>query len=384
MHHQLAFALLLVTVCLFTACEKSPKQARRELVKKGYSYARDSFAKSLRKADSEAVDLFLLAGMDPNIISNGYAALEHAAFSKNLVQVLLRAGADPNTSGGVTTPLVEAATQGDSATVALLLDSGADPNLGDATDRTPLMAASKRGELIIVSALLRAGARVNQRSKFGSNALALARAGGHEDIVAALQKAGAQDQHGPNLAALMDPSWLNKSGPSQYRVRFTTSAGPFTVEVKRSWAPNAADRLYNLVVHGYFDDQRFFRVIPGRLVQFGLHGVPEIAARWYDATLPDDLAQLSNKRGTLAFASGGKAHSRTTQIFVNLSDNDDFNRMGMVPFGRIVQGIEIVGQIYAEYGEAPEQDRIIREGNDYLARSFPALDSIAEAYISND
>ena len=384
MHHQLAFALLLVAVCLSTACEKSPKQARRELVKKGYSYARDSFAESLRKADSEAVDLFLSAGMDPNVISGGYAALEHAAFSKTLVQVLLRAGADPNTSGGVTTPLIEAAARGDSATVALLLHSGANPDLSDATDSTPLMAASKRGELTIVSVLLRADARVNQRSKLGSNALALARSGGHEHVVAALQKAGAQDQRGPNIAALMDPSRLNKSGPSQYQVHITTSAGSFTVEVERAWAPNAADRFYNLVVHGYFDDQRFFRVIPGRLIQFGLHGVPEIAARWYDATLPDDPAQLSNKRGTLAFASGGTAHSRTTQIFVNLSDNDNFDRMGLVPFGRIVQGIKTIDQIHEKYGEAPEQNRIIREGNDYLTRSFPALDSIAEAYLSND
>ncbi len=384
MHHQLAFALLLVAVCLSTACEKSPKQARRELVKKGYSFARDSFAESLRKADSEAVDLFLLAGMDPNVISGGYAALEHAAFNKSLVQVLLQAGADPNTSGGVTTPLVEAAAQSDSATVALLLDSGADPNLSDATDSTPLMAASKRGELTIVSVLLQADAHVNQRSKLGSSALALARAGGHEDVVSALQKAGAQDQRGPNLAALMDPSRLNKSAPSHYLVNVTTSAGPFTVEVERTWAPNAADRFYNLVVHGYFDDQRFFRVVAGRLVQFGLHGVPEIAARWYDATLPDDPVQFGNSRGTLAFASEGTAHSRTTQIFVNLSDNDDFDRMGLVPFGRIVQGIRVIDQIHAEYGELPEQSRIIREGNDYLERSFPSLDKIGEARLSND
>ena len=219
--------------------------------------------------------------------------------AKSLVQVLLQAGADPNTSGGVTTPLVEAAARGDSATVALLLDSGADPNLSDATDSTPpLMAASKRGELTIVSVLLRADAHVNQRSKLGSSALALARAGGHEDVVSALQKAGAQDQRGPNPAALMDPPRLNKSAPSHYRVDVTTSAGPFTIEVERAWAPNAADRFYNLVVHGYFDDQCFFRVIPGRLVQFGLHGVPEIAARWHDATLQDDAIQLGNSRGT--------------------------------------------------------------------------------------
>lgn len=381
MHRQSIFALLIAAVCLCMGCEKSPKQARRELVEKGYSYAREGFAESLRRSDREAIDLFLLAGMDPNAISGGYAALEHAAFSSPLVEVLLRAGADPNISGGVTTPLVEAAARGDSATVVLLLASGADPNLSDAGDSTPLMAASKRGELTIVSALLQAGARVNQRSKLGSSALALAQAGGHEEIATALQRAGALDQRGPNLAALMDPALLNKSAPPQYRVRFTTSAGAFTIEVKRAWAPKAADRFYNLVEHGYFDDQRFFRVIPKRLVQFGLHGVPEIAARWYDATLSDDPAQFNNKRGTVAFANGGKAHSRTTQVFINLSDNEDFDRMGFVPFGRIIRGIEAIDQIHAEYGEVPEQNRIIREGTDYLTRNFPALDRITKARL---
>ena len=384
MYRQLVCVLLLVATGLLTACEKSPKQARRELVEKGYSYARDSFAEALRKSDREAVDLFLLAGMDPNVISGGYSALEHAASSRPLVQLLLQAGADPNTSGGVTTPLVEAAARGDSATVALLLTSGADPNLGDATDGTPLMAASKRGELGVVNALLQAGARVNQRSVLGSSALALARTDGHEEIIVALEKAGARDQGGPNLAALMDPSQLNRSAPSEYRVHFATSAGTFTVEVVRAWAPNAADRFYNLVEHGYFDGQRFFRVIPKRLVQFGLHGMPEIAARWYDATLPDDPVQLDNKRGTVAFASAGTPHSRTTQIYVNLSDNKDFDRMGFVPFGRITQGIETVDQIHGGYGEVPEQNRIVGEGNDYLTRNFPALDSIGEARISND
>ena len=118
--------------------------------------------------------------------------------------------------------------------------------------------------------------------------------------------------------------------------------------------------------------------------KFGLHGMPEIAARWYDATLTDDPVQLDNKRGTVAFASAGTPHSRTTQIFVNLSDNKDFDRMGFVPFGRITQGIGTVDQIHGGYGEVPEQNRIVGEGNDYLTRNFPALDSIDEARIYND
>ena len=154
MYRRLVFVLLLVATSLLTACEKSPKQARRELVEKGYSYARDSFAEALRKSDREAVDLFLLAGMDPNVISGGYSALEHAASGRPLVQLLLQAGADPNTSSGVTTPLVEAAARGDSATVALLLTSGADPNLDDATDGTH-DGCKQEGELGVVNAYYR-------------------------------------------------------------------------------------------------------------------------------------------------------------------------------------------------------------------------------------
>ncbi len=384
MHKCILCALLIAAAYLLAACEKSPKQARRELVEKGYSYSRDDFAKALTAEDSSAVGLFLLAGMDVHAVSGGYVALEHAAFSRPMVTALLAAGADPNTSGGVATPLTEAAARGDVATVELLLQQGADPNLGDATDSTPLMAACKRGDIATVTALLAAGADPNRRSALGSTALALAQAAGRDDIAAALDNAGATQARGPDLTALTDPTQLNEVAPARYAVRFSTSAGDFRIEVQRTWAPNAADRFYNLVRRGFFDDQRFFRVVPGRLVQFGLHGLPEIAGRWYRATLPDEGALLLNERGTLAFASDGSPNSRTTQIFVNLSDNGDFDDVGFVPFARVTEGIKAIEQMHAGYGEVPEQARILREGNGYLQRSFPALDFVVEARLLKD
>lgn len=380
-HSLLAHAFLALCLSFFAACEKSPKQARRELVEIGYSYSRDGFVECIQKEDGAALALFLLAGMDPNSVGGGYSALEHAAPSLQMLSALLQAGADANRSGGVTTPLVEAAGLGSAAAVDLLLQSGADVNAADATGNTPLMAASKRGDGEIVALLLKRDADVNRRSKLGSTALALAQAAAQGAIVEQLQQAGAERVDGPDLTALMNPAQLNAKAPDHYEVRVQTNNGALQIEVQRAWAPHAADRFYNLVQNGFFDEQRFFRVVPKRLVQFGLHGRPEIAARWYDATLPDEGGQLKNKRGTLAFASGGSAASRTTQIFVNLSDNADFDRMGFAPFAQVSAGMQALDDVHAGYGEVPEQTRIVREGNIYLQRNFPELDYIVEARV---
>lgn len=377
----LGHILLWVSIALLAACEKSPKQARRDLVDLGYRYSRDGFAECIQKEDGHALALFLLAGMDPNSIGGGYSALEHAAPSVEMLRTLLQAGADVNRSGGVTTPLVEAAGRGSVAAVDLLLQNGADVNGTDATGNTPLMAASKRGAGEIVALLLKRGADVNLRSKLGSTALALAQAAEDTAVAEQLQQAGAERLGGPNLTALMDPAQLAAKAPDHYEVSVKTNNGVLRIEVQRTWAPHAADRFYNLVQNGFFDEQRFFRVVPKRLVQFGLHGRPEIAARWYEATLPDEGIQLRNKRGTLAFASGGSANSRTTQIFVNLSDNADFDHMGFVPFAQISSGMQALDNVHAGYGEVPEQTRIVREGNAYLQRNFPALDYIVEARL---
>ena len=373
-------AMILLLILSIAACEKSPKQARRELVKLDYSYSRNSMVEAIGKGDAESIKLFLVAGMEPGTVSAGYSMLEHAAANVDIaiVAILLQAGADPSASGGFSTPLVEAAARGNAAVTEQLLMAGSDPNGADATGSTALMAAAKKGAVELVRVLLAAGADPNARSKLGSTALGQAE---QAEVVQLLEAAGAVRGVGADLAALMESAKLIAKAPGEYGVRFETTAGIFVVAVERDRAPEAADRFFNLVRHGFFDEQRFFRVVRGRLVQFGLNGTPEVAARWYEATIPDDPQAGGNARGTVVFATGEGADSRTTQIFVNLADNADFDRLGLVPFGRVVEGMEVVEAINGEYGEVPEQRRILAEGEEYLARAFPALDRIQAARL---
>ena len=182
-------------------------------------------------------------------------------------------------------------------------------------------------------------------------------------------------------SALMKPSALKEKAPAMYTAKFDTTAGVFQVEVHTDWAPNGADRFYNLVKNGYYDGCRFFRVVPGFMVQFGINGDPAIQRNWESATIPDEPVKQGNTRGTITFAKSSAPNSRTTQVFINFKDNSGLNRTGFAPFGKIVSGMDVVDKIYSAYGERPEQARIQTEGTAYLAKSFPKLDYIKKATI---
>jgi peptidyl-prolyl cis-trans isomerase A (cyclophilin A) len=192
-------------------------------------------------------------------------------------------------------------------------------------------------------------------------------------------------------AALLtpDPAKLGAAAPDSFAVRFTTSRGSFDVKVHRAWAPRGADRLYYLASNGFFDGVRFFRVMAGFMAQFGAHGNPDVARGWDGRSFPDDPVKHSNTRGTLTFATAGP-NSRTTQLFINFGNNAQLDGMGFSPMGEVVTGMSVVDSLYSGYGDGPPggqgpiQGRIGSEGNAYLAREFPKLDSIVTATVTGE
>ena len=181
-------------------------------------------------------------------------------------------------------------------------------------------------------------------------------------------------------AKLKNPAALKDVAPAEYQAAFDTSAGPFVITVHRSWAPKGADRFYNLVKYGFFDNARFFRVLPNFMVQFGINGDPAIQAPWKEANITDDPVTQSNRRGTITFATGGP-NTRTTQVFINFRNNGPLDGQGFAPFGEVVSGMEAVDKITAEYREQPDQGLIQRQGNAYLTKQFPRLDYVRKATI---
>jgi peptidyl-prolyl cis-trans isomerase A (cyclophilin A) len=182
--------------------------------------------------------------------------------------------------------------------------------------------------------------------------------------------------------ALLHPATLKAQAPAEYDVKFVTTAGDFVVHVKRDSAPIGADRFWNLVKHGYFNNAAFFRVVPGFVVQFGLSANPAVNKAWEKANLQDDPVKESNHIGTLTFATAG-ANTRTTQLFINLAENPRLDQMGFAPFGTITSGMDVVQKIYAAYGETPDQNEITEKGKPYLDKNFPKLDVIKATIITS-
>ena len=170
--------------------------------------------------------------------------------------------------------------------------------------------------------------------------------------------------------------------PDSFHVTFETSRGRFVVAVNKAWAPLGADRFYALVKSGFYDENRFFRVMPGFIVQFGLNPKPSVNEQWGEKRLPDEPVKVSNERGTLTFANTGEPNTRAHQVFINLGNNARLDSLGFMPIGRVVQGMAVVDSIYSGYGESPDQGKIQSLGNSYLTRNFPKLDYVKTATVS--
>jgi len=206
-------------------------------------------------------------------------------------------------------------------------------------------------------------------------------------LFTAISVFAAMSGHVPASAAnLGNPASLNEKAPKVYKAKFDTTKGTFVIEVHRDWAPNGADRFYNLVKNGFFNDARFFRVIDGFMVQFGISGNPDLSAVWRNARIPDDQVKESNTRGMVSFATAGPG-TRTTQVFINFGNNASLDGQGFSPFGKVVSGMDVVNSFFKGYGEGaprgrgPDQARVQKEGNAFLITKFPKLDYIKTATV---
>ena len=181
--------------------------------------------------------------------------------------------------------------------------------------------------------------------------------------------------------SLLNPASLHAKAPDVYKAQFMTTKGDIVLEVHRDWAPIGADRFYNLVKAGFFNNTAFFRVVPGFMVQFGLAANPAVNKAWQTANIKDDPVKQSNKRGMLTFAKTSLPNSRSTQLYINFGDNASLDPQGFAPVGSVVEGMDVVDKIYAGYGERPEQDKITDEGDAYIMKNFPMIDKIKMAKI---
>jgi peptidyl-prolyl cis-trans isomerase A (cyclophilin A) len=174
--------------------------------------------------------------------------------------------------------------------------------------------------------------------------------------------------------------------PDIYRVNLDTSKGVVVLEITRAWAPHGADHFYELVTNRYYDGDRFYRVVPHFVVQFGIHGDPQVSQLWSSLRIPDDPVKQKNRKGTVTFASSGPG-ARTTQVFVNMRDNLALDRQGFAPIGRVAAGMDVLERLYGGYGDMPPRGsgpdgvEIERQGNNYLENHFPRLDYIKKAAI---
>jgi peptidyl-prolyl cis-trans isomerase A (cyclophilin A) len=180
---------------------------------------------------------------------------------------------------------------------------------------------------------------------------------------------------------------VNEKAPDVFQVNFDTSKGPVIVEVHRDWAPRGADHFYALVKTGFFDGDRFFRIVRNFVVQFGINGDPKVNQLWSNVSLQDDPVTQHNTRGTIVYATRGP-NTRTTQLFINLRDNtQSLDPQGFAPFGKVTTGMDVVDSLYSSYGDmppmgqGPDPSQIQAQGNDYLQNHFARLDYIKKATI---
>jgi peptidyl-prolyl cis-trans isomerase A (cyclophilin A) len=185
--------------------------------------------------------------------------------------------------------------------------------------------------------------------------------------------------------ALLHPDKLTKKAPQLFDINFHTTKGDFVISVHRTWAPQGADRLYNLAKNHFFDGQKFFRVVPNFVTQFGISPYPDVSKAWSQATIPDDTITVHNTKGAVSFAAAGP-NTRTTQIFINLNNNPQLDVDQFAPVGNVSSGMDVVESLYSGYKDnpTPHQPEMQNQGNAWLEKHYPKLDSIKTAVVENE
>jgi peptidyl-prolyl cis-trans isomerase A (cyclophilin A) len=205
--------------------------------------------------------------------------------------------------------------------------------------------------------------------------------------LAVIVGSGSADEGDAAPSPLLNPKSeaMTQKAPDVCKIKFETTAGDFVLELKRDWAPKGVDRFFSLVENGFYNDCALFRIEAGFVAQWGINGDPEVAGTWLEARIADDPVKRSNTRGFISFATAGP-NTRTTQVFINYRDNGRLDSMGFAPFGKVVEGMDVVDKFYAGYGgnKCPDQGRLQREGNPFLAEKHPELDYIKLAYVMKD
>ena len=179
-----------------------------------------------------------------------------------------------------------------------------------------------------------------------------------------------------------------RPAPAVSHLRFETTKGAFVLELHRDWGPIGADRVYNLARLGYYNDTRLHRV-RADIAHFGIHGDPAVNAVWSKAELADDPPRSTNRRGTFALAFPARPNSRTTQIYINKTDNVRSDADAFTVLGTVVEGMGVVDSLYAGYGEESgggmrqgKQGPLLTGGNAFMDREYPRLDRILRVTVT--
>jgi cyclophilin family peptidyl-prolyl cis-trans isomerase len=136
---------------------------------------------------------------------------------------------------------------------------------------------------------------------------------------------------------------MRLTAPDSFHITFGSNYGEFVAQCERQRAPVWVDRIYNLVLNGYYNNNYFFRVIEDFVVQFGTNGDPSIS-NIYNFNSPDlgtcgilepqppfmsineGIRGLSNVFGTVSMSTSYNEMTETTwnataELFINLGNN---------------------------------------------------------------